>query len=105
MLLSGRDRFDDAEMVEPGPLREEHGRDARRRVEDVKADLVLGNVNGTIEADARSLSRQLLGGRAGSLLGSGAPSGVAAGEIGLDEVARHASDARAPSPARKRQNI
>jgi len=85
-------------MVEPGPLGEEHGLEARRGVEDEKADLVLGNVNGTVEADARSLSRQLLGGRAGLLLTGSAPPGVAAGEIGLDQVARHALDATTGQP-------
>ena len=85
-------------MVEPGPLGEEHGLEARRGVEDEKADLVLGNVNDIVEADARSLSRQLLGGRAGLLLADGAPPGVAAGEIGLDQVARHALDATTGRP-------
>jgi hypothetical protein len=61
------------ERVEPGPLGEEHGLDARRSVEDEEADLVLGNVNDTVEADARSLSRQLLGGRAGLLLAGARP--------------------------------
>ena len=85
------------EVVEPGPLGEERGLEARRRVEDVEADLVLGNVNGSIEVDARSLSRQRFGCRACPLLARDAPCGIAAGEIGFDEVARHAVEVYGPA--------
>lgn len=78
---------------------------ARRRFEDEEADLVLRDVDGAVEADTRPLPRQLLGSRACSPLARGAPSGVAAGQIRLDEVARHASDATPGGTRRKRQNI
>ncbi len=92
-------------MVEPGPLGEEQGLETRWSVEDEKADLVLGNVNGTVEADARSLSRQRFRGRASPLLARNATLGVTAGEIGFDEVARHAVETTAGRVRWKRQNV
>jgi hypothetical protein len=62
LVLSGRDGLDDSEGVERGPLRHQRGLSARPSVEDEEADLVLGNVECAVEADARPLPRQLLGG-------------------------------------------
>ena len=101
---SGRDRLDDADRVELGAFRGERRVPARGRVEDEEADLVLGNVDRSVEADARLLPRQLLGGRAGPPLAGGGLSRAAAGEVGLDEVAGHASTL-GPAARRKRQNV
>ena len=79
--------------VERGALRDQRGLSARRRVEHEEADLVLGDVDDAVEADAGPRLRQLLGGRARPRLACGPFSGVAASEERLDEVARHAVDA------------
>src|SRR6266536_1076296 len=105
LLLSGRDRFDDAEGIETGALRDVRGVASRWGVEDVEADLVLGNVDRVVEADARCPARQLLCCRACPLLAGSAVSRLPASEIGLDEVARHALDVRAPTLRWKRQNV
>src|SRR5262249_42400074 len=99
LLLSGRDRFDDADRVEAGELRRQRGVGARRGLEDVEAELVLGNVDRVCEADERPLPCQLLGGGLSPVLPGGALACAAAGEVGLDEVARHALDPRS-GPAR-----
>ena len=49
----GRDGFDDADESRAVPLGCERGLRARRRIEDEEADLVLGNMDGSVEADAR----------------------------------------------------
>jgi tetratricopeptide (TPR) repeat protein len=59
-----RDGFDDTERLEAGPLRDERDHPAGWRLEREEADLVFGNVDRLVEADARSTLRQLLGGRA-----------------------------------------
>src|SRR6266536_5440068 len=94
LLLSGRDRFDDAEGIETGALRGLRGVASRWGVEDVEADLVLGNVDRVVEADARRPARQLLRYRACSSLTGGALPGLATSQVGLDEVTRHASTLR-----------
>jgi hypothetical protein len=104
VLLSRRDRLDDAKRLEPGELRDLRGVPARARVEDEEADLVLWDVDGAVEADRHSGARLLLGGRAGPSLARVALSGATAGEICLDEVARHLIEARTTPPARKRGN-
>ena len=91
LLLLRRDRLDDPDGLELGALCHERRVPARRCVEDEEADLVLGNVDRAFEADARPLLGQLLGGGACPLLAGGALSRLAAGEVGLDEVAGHAS--------------
>ena len=78
---------------------------ADRCVEDEEADLVLGNVDRAFEADVCPLLRQLLRGRACPSFAGGAFCRVAASEVGLDEVARHALDATERRPQWKRQNV
>jgi hypothetical protein len=51
-----------AERLQAGPLGDERGLAARRRLEGEEAGLVFGNVDRPSEADARSRSRQLRGG-------------------------------------------
>src|SRR5438105_8204038 len=97
--VAGRDGLDDAERVDLRELRRQSRISARRGLEDEEADLVLRNVDCPIEADARSLARQLLGGRARSPLARGALTCRSAREEGLDEVARHAIDARSACAA------
>src|SRR5436305_12267937 len=92
LLLSGRDRLDDAKGVEPGALRGERGVGARRRVEHEEADLVLGNVDRPFEANTVTLPRQLLGCRPRPSLPRCAFALTAASQIRLDQVARHAGD-------------
>ena len=58
-----------------------------------------------VEADARPPPRQLRRDRARPLLPRCPLADVATGEIGLDEIAGHASDARQGSPARKGKNV
>src|SRR5205823_5903734 len=101
-LLSGQDRFDDADRVEAGALRGERRVTARACVENEEADLVLGYVNRVFEANAIALARQLLRRRACAALTAGALPCQAASEVGLDEVARHASTLRS---ARSRGNV
>src|SRR6266536_3737273 len=105
LLLSGRNRFDDAEGIEPGALRRPCCVASRWGVEDVEADLVLGNVNRVVEANAAHVPRQLLRCRACPPLAGGALSRLATSEVGLDEVARHALDATASALRWKRQNV
>src|SRR5438552_2729008 len=105
LLLSGRDRLDDAKGVEPGALRGERGVGARRRLEHEEADLVFGNVDRPFEANAAALPRQLLGRRPRPSLARGAFALTAASEIRLNEVARHAVDASPPASRWKRQNV
>ncbi len=73
----------------------ESGVPTRGSVEDEEADLVLGNVDRAFEADAHPPLRQLVRGRARPPFARGTLSCVAASEIGLDKVARHALDATA----------
>ena len=80
--------------VEPGALRGALRVERGRRDEDEEADLVLGDVDRSLEADARPLARQLLGGRAGTPLARAPLCGGASCEEGFDEVARHSADAR-----------
>jgi hypothetical protein len=98
-LSSGRDRFDDADRLEPGTLRGKRNLAARGSVEDEKADLVLGNMDRAFAADTCPVLRQLLGGRAGPTLEGGAFSSLTTSEIRFDKVARHALDTR-PRPPR-----
>src|SRR5207247_7822470 len=105
LLLSGRDRLDDANRIEPGALRDQHSIAARRGVEDEEADLVLGNMDRAFEADGRPLPRQLLCDRACPPLACDALPGFATGEIRLHEIARHAFDATAEAMPWKRQNV
>src|SRR4029079_1142913 len=105
LLLVRRDRFHAAQGIEAGAWRGERRVSGRRCVEDVEADLVLGYVNGVVEADEPAPLRQLRRGRACPSLARDPLVGAAAGEVGLDEVARHPSDARAPATRRKRQNV
>src|SRR6516162_7890462 len=104
LLISGRDRFDHAQGVQAGALRGKRSHAGRRCVEDVEADLVFRYVDRAVEADARVLSRKLLGGRACLPLARGAFCRLAASEVGLDEVARHSLEATAMGLRRKRQN-
>ena len=67
-------------------------------IEDDEADLVLGNVDRSAEADANTGPRQLVRRGTGTPLSSGAFSGAAAREERFDEVARHAFDARQRAP-------
>src|SRR5205814_4058335 len=52
LLLSGRDRLDDADWVELRALCHERGIASRIGVEEEETDLVLGNVNRVFEPDA-----------------------------------------------------
>src|SRR5919197_1077842 len=97
LLPSGRDRIDDADGVDFSALRGERSVAAGGGVEDEEADLVLGNMDRAFEADACRPLRQLLGGQAGSALAGPTLSGLAAREVGLDYVARHALDATQPA--------
>jgi len=105
LLRSGRDRFDDTEGPDLCELRRQRSVLARRGVEDEEAHLVLGNVDCSVEADARSLARQLLGSRARPPLPRGTLTCGSAREEGLDEVARHLIDARSAWVPWKRQNV
>jgi hypothetical protein len=87
---SRRDSLDDADRVELSTLGRDGGVPTRRSVEDEEANLVLGNVDRAVEADARRPLRQPLGGPACSPFAGGPLPGAATSEIGLDEVARHA---------------
>jgi DNA-binding CsgD family transcriptional regulator len=60
LLLSGRDRLDEAKGIETGALRGVRGLVGRWGVENVEADLVLGDVNRVVDADAPHVPRQLL---------------------------------------------
>ena len=71
---------------------------ARRGVEDEEADLVLREVDGAVEANAGSLTRQLRRHRARPPLARGTPSGVAAGE----DRSRRGSSARLRRYGRRR---
>src|SRR6266542_1478502 len=87
-------------IVAPFPTRSPRRREAARRgFEREEADLVLGNVNGSLEADARPLPRHLLGDRARPSLARLALTCGAACEERLDEVARHPTDRRRPCSA------
>src|SRR5262249_10073614 len=99
LLLSGRDRFDDAERVELRALRRERRLAGGRRVHDEEADLVFWDVDRLLEADVRSLSRQLLGGRVCPSLARRELTCCSARKECLDEVARHEFEAR-PAPER-----
>ena len=94
-----RNRLDDAERLEPGPMSDERGLARGRGGEREEADLVLGNVDGSLEADARPLPRRHLGSRARPPLARVALTGGAACEKRLDEVARHPADGRRPGSA------
>src|SRR5829696_1276797 len=102
---SGGDRLDDADRFELCALRGECGGPARGRVEDDEADLVPGEVDRLFEADWDLLPCQLLRGRPRPPLAGCPRSCLATGEIGLDEVARHALDATVAATARKGQNV
>jgi len=67
-------------------------------IEDDEADLVLGDVDRSAEANANTGSRQLVRCGAGTTLPRGALSSAAAREKRLDEVARHALDAKQRAP-------
>ena len=88
-----------------GAVRRQRRVSTRRGVEDEEADLVLRYVDRAFEADGRPLLRQLLGGRTCAPLAGGALSRPATGEVGLDEVARHALDATTGAARWKRQNV
>jgi hypothetical protein len=105
LVLSGRDGLDDTEGVERSLLRHQRGLSPRLSVEDEEADLVLGNVDCAVEADARPLPRQLLGGGTRPPLACHALARGSAWEESLDEVAGHALDATTASERRKRQNV
>src|SRR5262249_6251763 len=98
LLLRGRERLHDAKRLEPGALCGERNVPARGRVEDEKTDLVVGNMDRASAPDACPLLRQLLCGRAGPTLEGAALSRLVTSEICLDEVARHALDARRRLP-------
>jgi hypothetical protein len=68
LLLSERDRLDDTKGIEAGALRGQRSVASRGRFKDVEADLVLGDMDRAVEADAR----QLLRGRARPSLAGGA---------------------------------
>ena len=85
---------DDTERLEPGPLGDQGGLPARRSREREEADLVLGDVDRSFEADARPLPRHRLGGRARPPLTRLTLTCGAACEERLDEVARHTLDGR-----------
>src|SRR3954452_4043304 len=105
LLLSGRDRLDDSNGIEAGALRGHLGFTRRRSVEDVEADLVFGDMDRTVEADARRPLRQLLSRRTRSPLAVCELGRSAAGDVCLDEVARHAVDATTAEGRWKRQNL
>ena len=68
---------------------DQRGLAAGGRLEGEEADLVLGNVDGSPEADTRSLACQRFGRRAGSPLPRLAFAGGATREKCLNEVVRH----------------
>src|SRR5215211_5713106 len=105
LLLSGRNRLDDANGVESRALCRERGVSARGCLEDDEADLVLREVDRLFEVDRGLLPRQLLRGRTCSSFAGCALSRLATGEIRLNEVARHALDATVAATARKGQNV
>ena len=94
-----RDRLDDTERLEPGPLSNQSGLAGGYGREREEADLVLGDVDGSLEADARPLPRHRFGGRARPPLARVTLTGGAANEDRLDEVARHPTDRRRPGSA------
>ena len=53
LLLSKRDCLDDPKRLQTGALRDQRGGPARRRLEGEEAELVLRDVRGTLEVDAR----------------------------------------------------
>src|SRR5262245_51257559 len=81
LVLSGRHRLDDPDRIEAGALGGARDIAGRAGVEEVETDLVLGYVNGAVEADTRRPLRRRDRRRVAS-------------EIGLDEVARHSSTLR-----------
>jgi len=87
-------RLDDTERLEPRALSDQGGLAARRSREREETDLVLGDVDRSFEADARSLPRHRLGGRARLPLTGLTLTCGAACEERLDEVARHTLDRR-----------
>src|SRR5206468_1576479 len=105
LLLRGRDGLDDAAGVEPGLPRHERGVPARRRAEHEEADLVIGDMDRAVEADAGAGPRQLLGGRVCPCLACDSFSCVPASEECFDEVARHAVDATLGLRDGTRQNV
>ena len=105
LLLSGRDRLDDAEGIEAGAAGGLRSVTRRRGVEHVEADLVVWDVDRAVETDARCPSRQLRRCRGCPPLASCALVRLPAGEICLDEVARHPLDAMTWLPRWKRQNV
>ncbi len=78
---------------------------ARIGLEDEETDLVLGDVDQLLEPDARPFPRHLVGGRSGPQLASRPFSRSATCEVGLDEVARHAAQAKVGMRRRKRKNV
>jgi len=108
--ISARDcpagrNLDDANGIETRTFRNQRHGSVGGRLEDVQTQLVRRNVDGMVEADPRPAPRQVLRCGAGALLARGTVSFAAAGQVRLDEVARHAFDATAPVPRWKRQNV
>src|SRR5919198_87800 len=71
LLLSGRNRFDDADRLEAGALRDERSLPARGGLEDEEADLVLWDVGRPHEAQLAIGPRQTPGCQLRSALGGG----------------------------------
>src|SRR6185312_11068082 len=92
--LSGRDRLDHAERLEPRPLSDQGGLATRPSREREEAQLVLGDVDRSFEADARPLPRHLVRGRTCPPLAQPTLAFRVACEERLDEVARHPIDGR-----------
>ena len=86
-------------------MRDKSSLTTRRRVEDEEANLVLGDMDRAVEADARLPLRQLFRRRACRPLPPAKRTRVAAGKERLDEVTRHVLDATAPARRWKRQNV
>ena len=85
-------RLHHAERLEAGPLGDERGLAAGRRLEGEEADLVLGNVDGPTEADARPLKPPCFSCRTRPPFLRLTLAGGVARKESLDKVFRHARD-------------
>ena len=102
---SGRDGFDDADRIEPRALSDECGNGSGRSLEEEEADLVLRDVDRPFETNGHVFLGQLRRGRARPSLAGTSFTCSSAGEVRLDEIARHALDAMTTASGWKRQNV
>src|SRR3954468_23084519 len=103
VLLAGRHCFDDPNRLERSVFRDEHGHVRRGGFEDEEAGLVLGDMDGMLEPDAPTAACQVGRCRTSTLLLRRTLVGRPARKVRLDEITRHAVDARAEARAPKRQ--